>query len=210
MSLLPRCGCFAVPNLPILLLALFHGLAWGQGPEITQQPADSHGAFGALIQLTVTTHDATSYQWFRGASGDTTGPVDGGTSASLSLVCNHVDSYWVRASNSAGSIDSRAASITMDEPRLTSNFSTFAWGPGFSWDTRTYRVSGVASSEHDLPSRHWLSGGWHQLVRCLHRCCALCRQHSGDHLHHLLPGPHDPVSLPTLRGLRISPRLSCF
>jgi hypothetical protein len=34
----------------------------------------------------------------------------------------------------------------MDEPRLTSNFSTFAWGPGFSWDTRTYRVSGVASS----------------------------------------------------------------
>ena len=67
----------------------------------------------ASAALTVAaTGDMLSYQWFEGASGDTTNPVPGATGVQLTtrrLRSNAT--FWVRATNAAGSGDSQAFTV---------------------------------------------------------------------------------------------------
>lgn len=58
--------------------------------------------------------DAPQYQWYEGMSGDTSRPITGATSESYTTPPLSEDtSYWVRVTNSCGSADSSAATITV-------------------------------------------------------------------------------------------------
>ncbi len=57
------------------------------------------------------------FQWYSGARGDTQSPVGGATSSSFRTPSlTSTTSYWVRVSNSAGHVDSAAATVTVAPP----------------------------------------------------------------------------------------------
>ncbi len=64
------------------------------------------------------------YQWYRGSKGDTSSPVSGGIASSVSVAPSTTTSYWVRVSNSCGSVNSNTATVTVTSacaaPSITS------------------------------------------------------------------------------------------
>ncbi|MGO8796356.1 MAG: SBBP repeat-containing protein [Candidatus Sulfotelmatobacter sp.] len=85
-------------------------------PTITTQPASQTIESGqtATLMVVATGTAPLSYQWYQGASGTTTTPISGATSSSYttpSLTAS--ESYWVQVSNSVGSANSTAATITV-------------------------------------------------------------------------------------------------
>lgn len=87
-------------------------------PVITQQPASVTIDSGGTATLAVTASGtAPAFQWYLGPTGDTSSPVEGAISASFNTpALTTTTSYWVRASNSAGSTDSDAALVTVNPP----------------------------------------------------------------------------------------------
>jgi len=84
-------------------------------PQVTQQPSNQTIGFGGLAQLSVTASGTAtiSYQWYIGASGNTAQPVNGATSATLSTTPNGTTQYWCKVTNSCGSANSNAATVTV-------------------------------------------------------------------------------------------------
>jgi len=83
---------------------------------ISTQPQNQSVAFGASATLSVaaTGSGALSYQWYVGASGTTTAPIQGATAASYSTpALTATTSYWVRVSDSRGQVDSVTATVTV-------------------------------------------------------------------------------------------------
>jgi hypothetical protein len=88
-------------------------------PSITQQPAGSMITDGNAAQLTVSASGTASlsYQWFIGASGDTSTPVNGGTIATIVVSPATTTSYWVRVAGQCAPVaNSNAATVTVDHP----------------------------------------------------------------------------------------------
>ena len=84
-------------------------------PAITQQPVSTTITAGGSTQLSVAVSGTTplSYQWYVGASGDTTSPVPGGTTSTISVSPSATTNYWVRVSNSCGTANSNSATISI-------------------------------------------------------------------------------------------------
>ncbi len=92
-------------------------------PMLDVQPQGESVASGGGSTLSVSASGGApySYQWYRGASGDTTNPIAGSTASSYTppaLIAT--TSYWVRVTNSAGSTDSATATITVLQPAAIS------------------------------------------------------------------------------------------
>ena len=129
-------------------------------PSIDTQPQDTTIFSGFTSLLSVGASGSNlSYQWYQGASGNTSTPV-GTDSASFTTPALTTDtSYWVRVSNGAGSVDSDTATVTVEgapsidtQPQDTTIFSGFTsllsvgasgsnlsyqWYQGASGDTST-------------------------------------------------------------------------
>ena len=88
-------------------------------PVITAQPAGATVTSGSTRTLSVTASGTAplAYQWYIGASGVTTTPIGGATSATLSVAPAVTTSYWVRVSNACGSVNSNAATLTVTSSR---------------------------------------------------------------------------------------------
>lgn len=85
-------------------------------PSITQQPSGSTITSGAMAQLSVNAAGTgpLSYQWYSGASGNTSSPVSGGSFAAVLVSPVANTSYWVRVTGwCAPSADSSSASVTV-------------------------------------------------------------------------------------------------
>jgi hypothetical protein len=54
-----------------------------------------------------------SYQWYRGASGNTFNPIPGATNPSLVVAPSSTTQYWVQVSNPCGTVASNTATITV-------------------------------------------------------------------------------------------------
>jgi len=83
-------------------------------PAITRHPEDQSIASGQSVSLTVrvTGTDPMAYQWYSGASGDTSAALAGATGSDfLTPVLTVTSSFWVRVSNAAGSVNSSAATV---------------------------------------------------------------------------------------------------
>ncbi|MEK7949876.1 Ig-like domain-containing protein [Luteolibacter soli] len=84
-------------------------------PSITTQPASTTIVSGNTTTLSVgVSGSSPSLQWFRGNAGVTSDPVVGATSTSFTTsALTTTTSYWVRATNTAGSADSNTATVTV-------------------------------------------------------------------------------------------------
>jgi hypothetical protein len=87
-------------------------------PTIDVQPVSQTITAGQPTQLSVSTTGGggLSYQWYEGASGNTTTPVPGGTNRTLTVTPSATTSYWVRISATCGTTDSNAATVTVCNP----------------------------------------------------------------------------------------------
>ncbi len=90
-------------------------------PAITIQPVGTTVDSGQTANLTVTVlGEGLSYQWFHGVAGNTSDPVAGATSASLiTPALTATTTFWLRATNAGGSMDSLAATVTVNTPAQT-------------------------------------------------------------------------------------------
>jgi formylglycine-generating enzyme required for sulfatase activity len=116
-------------------------------PTITAQPASQTITAGSSVSFSVTASGPTpmTYQWYEGPVGTTTKPV-GANSASFTTASSTDNAtYWVRVSNTAGSVDSnlvivsvrpsistQPASATIDAGG-TSLLTVVASGPSLSY-----------------------------------------------------------------------------
>jgi hypothetical protein len=87
------------------------------------EPVSVASGGGAVLSVQATGGNPKTYQWYRGSSGDTSSPIVGATSATLALTnLTTSESYWVRVSNPAGSVDSTAANVTIVQaPAITAH-----------------------------------------------------------------------------------------
>lgn len=111
----------------------------GTVQEFTALPAIASQPGGATIQSGQTANliatvlgSGVSYQWYRGNSGDTSDPVAGATSASLTTpALTATMTFWLRATNAGGSMDSSEATVTVNGPPQTP-LQTWAAGQGLT------------------------------------------------------------------------------
>ena len=87
-------------------------------PSITAQPQGSVIFSGGTATMSVTASEATttpmSYQWYRGATGDTSAPVGTNSTSFTTPALTTPTSYWVRVSCAVCSpADSQAATVSM-------------------------------------------------------------------------------------------------
>ncbi len=95
-------------------------------PSITQQPASRTIVSGQTTPLSVGTSGfPLSYQWYAGATGDTSQPIAGARGAIFTTpALTAPASYWLRVSNSLGSEDSDTAVISISATPLAPTFAT--------------------------------------------------------------------------------------
>jgi uncharacterized protein YkwD len=88
-------------------------------PSITGQPANQSVMSGQSATLTVDAAGTAPllFQWYAGTSPDTAAPMAGATSSTFATPgLTSTTSYWVRVSNSVGSVSSDTATVTVLTP----------------------------------------------------------------------------------------------
>ncbi|MEZ5327184.1 MAG: hypothetical protein R3F19_19210 [Verrucomicrobiales bacterium] len=88
-------------------------------PEIATQPGSVTIDSGGTATLTVAAAGASpAFQWYQGDTGDDSNPVVDATGASFTTPALDVTTnYWVRVSNSSGSVDSDTVVVTVTVPQ---------------------------------------------------------------------------------------------
>lgn len=83
-------------------------------PSITSQPQSGTVRVSNGATLTVgATGTSLTYQWFIGASGNTSNPIGGAVGPSVNVSPQQTTSFWVRVSNSCGTVNSATATVTV-------------------------------------------------------------------------------------------------
>lgn len=85
-------------------------------PTIVTQPAGGGYDLVHPVPLSISANAATSYQWYTGATGNTTNPVTGATTASITVTPTADTSYWCRVTGSCGTVDSNSVLVTRCVP----------------------------------------------------------------------------------------------
>ena len=96
-------------------------LGGATAPAVTTQPSAVTLNYGHTTTLSVVaTGNSLTYQWYNGASGDTSSPIAGATSASYttSALTAASNNFWVQATNALGTVDSNTATVNV-RPVLT-------------------------------------------------------------------------------------------
>ena len=84
---------------------------------LARQPLNQTINAGSSASLTVTVAGSNlSYQWYQGATGVTTTPIAGATSSTYAPTLNTAGtfSYWVRVTSNGQTVDSLAATVTVN------------------------------------------------------------------------------------------------
>jgi hypothetical protein len=87
-------------------------------PVITSQPRAVEISSGTSATLAVTASGTAplTYQWYVGPSGSTANPIPGATSSSYTTpALTETTTYWVRVTNTAGFVNSTAATVSVEE-----------------------------------------------------------------------------------------------
>ena len=88
-------------------------------PSITTQPANTSINLGSSATLSVVASGTgLSFQWFVGTSGDTSSPIGGQTSSSVTVSPTQQTNYWVRLTGSCGTLDSGTATVSINGAKL--------------------------------------------------------------------------------------------
>lgn len=94
-------------------------------PGITTHPASTSIPGNTATTLSVAASGTVplSYQWYQGGSGVTSSPVGTDSASFTTPILTTSSSYWVRVTNSLGSADSNAATVTVTAPDKVVNIS---------------------------------------------------------------------------------------
>jgi hypothetical protein len=86
-----------------------------QKPAITTQPASKTIKKNSTTTLTVsaTGVGTLSYQWYKGASGNTSTPVGTNSTSYTTPRLSSTTQYWVKVTNACGSTNSATATISI-------------------------------------------------------------------------------------------------
>jgi autotransporter-associated beta strand protein len=128
-------------------------------PVILVEPADQELSAGSpelVLSVVATGIPAPSYQWYVGQSGDTSRPLEGlGPGPQVTLpVPAAAARYWVRVASTAGTVDSRTATVSVPPPPSSNpnlsglTLTDAGLSPAFAATTGSYSASvphGVAS-----------------------------------------------------------------
>ena len=115
-------------------------------PSITVQPASQTITSGqsATLFVTATGSGQLSYQWYQGNSGNTTTTVGGNSSTFTTPALTATTSYWVKVTNSAGSVNSNTATVTVAvAPSITADPANLSITSG---QTATLSVSAAGTA----------------------------------------------------------------
>ncbi|MCX6840025.1 MAG: lamin tail domain-containing protein [Verrucomicrobia bacterium] len=95
--------------------------------SIATHPVGSTIATGYTATLSVSTagFPVPTMQWYQGNSGDTSTPVGTNSSNFTTPALTTTTSYWVRASNSGGTADSNAATVTVTTGPTSVNLANY-------------------------------------------------------------------------------------
>ncbi|MEI6176617.1 MAG: Calx-beta domain-containing protein [Verrucomicrobiota bacterium] len=100
--------------------ASYQILSVSSPPVITSDPASISINSGSSTTLSVTASGTApfTYQWYQGASGDTTTPVGTNSSRFTTPALIAETSYWVKVANAANltGVNSSAATVTINQP----------------------------------------------------------------------------------------------
>jgi YD repeat-containing protein len=102
-------------------------------PTISAHPVDATPMnAGGTRTLSVTAGGTgLTYQWYAGDSGNTSQPVGGATTSTLTRTLTQTEKYWVRVTGTCGTLDSGAAWISVIPP-ITTNLSNMLVRSGSS------------------------------------------------------------------------------
>jgi hypothetical protein len=110
-------------------------------PTITAQPASKriHSGQSATLSVIADGTAPLSYQWYLGNTGDTSTPISGATASSYTtpLLTGNA-SYWVRVSNTVGTVDSATALVITGPFQVSYDGLSFA---NFSYTSNTSQQS---------------------------------------------------------------------
>lgn len=99
------------------LKAVYGGMSGCSGaPTISSQPSSQTVPSGTPVVLDVVPANGCSfsYQWYKGAKGDTSNPITAATGSTYNTPQLFATTqYWVRVSNACGTVDSATALITV-------------------------------------------------------------------------------------------------
>ncbi len=152
-------------------------------PRILTQPDSQTIAVGGTATLTVAANGlpGTTYQWYRGASGDTSNPIASATNASYSTSLS--DRYWVQVSLAGSpSVASATATVTGPAPTIsvhpahatvvlgqnaTLSVSAAPAGSGtltYQWRKYGIAISGATAAAYTIPAATLLDAGYYDVV----------------------------------------------
>jgi len=84
---------------------------------ISAQPPSGSIRTGNSVKLTVTGSSTSGtplgFQWFTGTSGNTSSPIAGATTSSVTVTPGATTSFWVRVSDACGDVNSSTATVTV-------------------------------------------------------------------------------------------------
>ncbi|HEY0590348.1 MAG TPA: N-acetylmuramoyl-L-alanine amidase, partial [Thermoanaerobaculia bacterium] len=86
---------------------------------VPRDPIAVQAGGSATLKAAVSGTGPLTYQWFVGAPGDTSSPLDGGTSDSIVVSPAAGARYWLRVTNACGAVDSDAVVVTIGERNRT-------------------------------------------------------------------------------------------
>ena len=103
-------------------------------PAITTQPKSITivGGSAAVLTVEASGYPEPDFQWYQGTSGDTSQPIGEGSATLITPPLAADSSFWVRVSNSTGSVDSDVANVKVATmtlaPGLVLNTYQNVWG----------------------------------------------------------------------------------
>ena len=119
-------------------------------PSIVTQPNSQSITTGNTANLSVSAAGSATltYQWYQGASGNTSTPLAGATSSTLiTPVLTVTTSFWVRVTNLNGTADSNAATITVSAvipPSITTHPASASIASGATANLSVAATGGIA------------------------------------------------------------------
>lgn len=129
-------------------------------PAITTQPQSQTINYDTTATLSVVASGTAplTYQWYRGASGDTTNPVGTNAATFTTPKLKTTTQYWVKVSNGAANASSQTATITVKQPDTVGIFrpSSGAFYLRNSNTTGPANITVTFGAPSDLP----LVGDW--------------------------------------------------